>query len=148
VLVTADGLGTQAIMKPAQIARPACGALRRPKAVRDFKPRLIAADQNGVTFRCKDYRIKRPGRYKTMTLDTNEFIGRFLMHVLSKGPAPHPALRFLANASLARQYRQGARVARRAAALQRAQDCEGRRHRSVLRTAAPLPHWSPVSNSP
>src|SRR4029077_11811797 len=40
--------------------------------------RLIAADANGVTFRYKDYRIKVPGRYKTMTLKPGEFIRRFL----------------------------------------------------------------------
>jgi hypothetical protein len=33
----------------------------------------------------KDYRIEGPGRYKTMTLPTREFIRRFLMHVLPKG---------------------------------------------------------------
>src|SRR5262249_52289860 len=44
--------------------------------------RLIAADENGVTFRYKDYRIEGPARYTTMTLDTHEFIRRFLMHVL------------------------------------------------------------------
>jgi hypothetical protein len=44
--------------------------------------RLIAADATGVTFRYKDYRIKGPGRYKTMTLKPDEFIRRFLMHVL------------------------------------------------------------------
>jgi hypothetical protein len=43
--------------------------------------RLIAVDQDGVTFRCKDYRIDGHDRYKTMTFDTNEFIRRFLMHV-------------------------------------------------------------------
>ena len=46
--------------------------------------RLIAADLNGVTFRYKDYRIDGPGRYKTMTLATDEFIRRFLIHVLPK----------------------------------------------------------------
>ena len=30
--------------------------------------RLIAADATGVTFRYKDYRIKGPGRHKTITL--------------------------------------------------------------------------------
>ena len=44
--------------------------------------RLIAADANGVTFRYKDYRIKGPGRYKTITLKPDEFIRRSLMHVL------------------------------------------------------------------
>ena len=47
--------------------------------------RLIAAGATGVTFRYKDYRIKAPGRYKTMTLEPGEFIRRFLMHVLPKG---------------------------------------------------------------
>ena len=47
--------------------------------------RLIAADASGVTFKYKDYRIKGPGRYKTMTLPPHEFIRRFLLHVLPKG---------------------------------------------------------------
>jgi hypothetical protein len=47
--------------------------------------RLVKADERGVTFRYKDYRIDGPGRYKTMTLPTHEFIRRFLMHVLPKG---------------------------------------------------------------
>ena len=42
-------------------------------------------NQSGVTFRYKDYRIDGPGRYKTMTLPTHEFIRRFLIHVLPKG---------------------------------------------------------------
>jgi hypothetical protein len=47
--------------------------------------RLISADDAGVTFKWKDYRIEGPGRYKTMTLLTHEFIRRFLIHVLPKG---------------------------------------------------------------
>jgi hypothetical protein len=47
--------------------------------------RLVSADQNGVAFKYKDYRIEGPGRYKTMTLATGEFIRRFLMHVLPQG---------------------------------------------------------------
>jgi hypothetical protein len=47
--------------------------------------RLISADETGVTFTWKDYRIQGPGRYKTMTLPTHEFIRRFLTHVLPKG---------------------------------------------------------------
>jgi hypothetical protein len=47
--------------------------------------RLISADQTGVTFTWKDYRIEGPGRYQSMTLATDEFIRRFLMHVLPKG---------------------------------------------------------------
>jgi predicted RNA-binding Zn-ribbon protein involved in translation (DUF1610 family) len=44
--------------------------------------RLIALDERGVTFRCKDYRTKGRARYKTMTLTTAEFMRRFLLHVL------------------------------------------------------------------
>ncbi len=47
--------------------------------------RLISADETGVTFKWKDYRIDGPGRHKTMTLATDEFIRRFLIHVLPKG---------------------------------------------------------------
>ena len=46
--------------------------------------RLVAVDDSSVTFKIKDYRIEGPGRYKTMTLATNEFIRRFLSHVLPK----------------------------------------------------------------
>jgi Putative transposase/Transposase zinc-binding domain len=47
--------------------------------------RLIAFDHNGVTFRCKDYRVDGPDRYKVMTLEPGEFIRRFLIHVLPAG---------------------------------------------------------------
>ena len=44
--------------------------------------RLIAFDDKGVTFRWKDYRAKGRERAKLMTLATDEFIRRFLLHVL------------------------------------------------------------------
>jgi Putative transposase/Transposase zinc-binding domain len=47
--------------------------------------RLIALDERGVTFRYKDYRRNGPARYCTMTLRADEFIRRFLLHVLPKG---------------------------------------------------------------
>ena len=47
--------------------------------------RLIAFDHKGVTFRWKDYRAKGPERQKVMTLATDEFIRRFLIHVLPQG---------------------------------------------------------------
>jgi hypothetical protein len=47
--------------------------------------RLIAFDDKGVTFKWKDYRIEGRARYKAMTLATNEFIRRFLIHVLPDG---------------------------------------------------------------
>ena len=47
--------------------------------------RLIACDEQGVTFKWKDYRSESQDRYKQMTLGTGEFIRRFLIHVLPKG---------------------------------------------------------------
>jgi hypothetical protein len=46
---------------------------------------LITCDARGVTFKWKDYRIEGRDRYKRMTLATDEFIRRFLIHVLPKG---------------------------------------------------------------
>ncbi len=45
--------------------------------------RLIKHDGRNVTFNWKDYR--RGGRYKPMTVTADEFIRRFLIHVLPKG---------------------------------------------------------------
>jgi hypothetical protein len=47
--------------------------------------RLISHDERGVTFQWKDYRTKHCVRYKLMTLHTDEFIRRFLIHVLPRG---------------------------------------------------------------
>jgi Putative transposase/Transposase zinc-binding domain len=47
--------------------------------------RLIAFDGERVTFKWKDYRAKDDIRYKLMTLDADEFIRRFLIHVLPDG---------------------------------------------------------------
>ena len=59
--------------------------------------RLIAMDERGVTFKWKDYRIKEGAkggsnggtngktRHKTMTLAPEEFMRRFLLHVLPGG---------------------------------------------------------------
>src|SRR6266566_1760711 len=46
--------------------------------------RLVALDEEGVTFKWKDYRIEGRDRYKMMTLATDEFIRRFLIHVLPR----------------------------------------------------------------
>jgi Putative transposase/Transposase zinc-binding domain len=51
--------------------------------------RLVAHDERGVTFRWKDYRDKGRAqgktRHKTMTLSPEEFMRRFLLHVLPGG---------------------------------------------------------------
>ena len=47
--------------------------------------RLLKFNDQGVTFKWKDYRGKQQFRHKTMTLKTDEFIRRFLIHVLPSG---------------------------------------------------------------
>jgi putative transposase len=47
--------------------------------------RLVALNDKGVTFKWKNYRLEGRERYGVMTLDTHEFIRRFLMHVLPQG---------------------------------------------------------------
>ena len=60
--------------------------------------RLIHVGEQGVTFKYKDYRDK--GRYKPkdMTLSNDEFIRRFLLHVLPRGFHRIRHYGFLANA--------------------------------------------------
>ena len=47
--------------------------------------RLVALDERGVTFKWKDYRQTGATRHKTMTLAADEFMRRFLLHVLPGG---------------------------------------------------------------
>ena len=47
--------------------------------------RLLAFDAAGVAFRYKDYRRDGGQRPRVMTLATDEFIRRFLLHVLPRG---------------------------------------------------------------
>jgi hypothetical protein len=47
--------------------------------------RLLTMDERGVTFKWKDYRAKGQTRHKAMTLAPQEFMRRFLLHVLPGG---------------------------------------------------------------
>lgn len=58
--------------------------------------RLLTCEQGRVRFRWKDYRDN--GKSKVMTLDADEFIRRFLLHVLPKGFRRIRHFGFLANA--------------------------------------------------
>lgn len=44
--------------------------------------RLLSTDGNNITFKWKDYRLKGRERYSTLTLRCDEFIRRFLIHIL------------------------------------------------------------------
>jgi hypothetical protein len=59
--------------------------LRYSHRVAISNSRLVSLDEHGVTFRWKDYRAKGDKRHKPMTLDTDEFMRRFLLHVLPGG---------------------------------------------------------------
>jgi hypothetical protein len=47
--------------------------------------RLVSRDERGATFRYWDYRRNGQARYRAITLCGDEFIRRFLVHVLPKG---------------------------------------------------------------
>jgi hypothetical protein len=47
--------------------------------------RLLAFNETSVTFRYKDYRRSGADRQQVMTLSSDEFIRRFLLHVLPRG---------------------------------------------------------------
>jgi hypothetical protein len=47
--------------------------------------RLLAFDGNHVSFKWKDYRSNGVARRKVMTLNADEFMRRFLLHVLPDG---------------------------------------------------------------
>ena len=63
--------------------------------------RLVSMDNGKVSFRWKDYRDDN--RQKTMTLDGEEFIRRFLVHVLPDGFHRIRYYGFLANCHRARK---------------------------------------------
>jgi hypothetical protein len=47
--------------------------------------RLLDVDRDKVTFKYKDYRLNGGSKHKAMTLKTDEFIRRFMLHVLPCG---------------------------------------------------------------
>jgi predicted RNA-binding Zn-ribbon protein involved in translation (DUF1610 family) len=61
--------------------------------------RLVSADADTVSFRWKDYRLKGRKRSKVMSLTTNQFIQRFLLHVLPRGFHRIRHYGFIANVS-------------------------------------------------
>lgn len=63
--------------------------------------RLLACDDGAVRFRWKDYRANN--KSKAMTLDADEFMRRFLLHVLPKGFRRIRHFGFLANAGRTRK---------------------------------------------
>jgi hypothetical protein len=99
--------------------------------------RLVAFDGERVTFKWKDYRAKRDARYKLMTLDVDEFIRRFLIHVLPDGfhRIRHYGLfanaNRAANIALARRLLGAPDPARWSADADRADGCHEHEERNI-----------------
>ena len=120
--------------------RPCCAYLSRyTHRVAISNRRLISADENGVTFKWKDYRIEGPGRYKTMTLATHEFIRRFLMHVLPKGFHRIRHYGLLANGNRAANIAQARKLLAVPSRSEEPETCRGRSARRAARAAASMP---------
>lgn len=66
--------------------------------------RIVSADESRVSFRVKDY--ANEGTRRTLTLDTGEFIRRYLLHVLPKGLMRVRHYGFLANRCRRRRLRE------------------------------------------
>ncbi len=97
--------------------------------------RLISTDVRTAAFRWKDYRVKPGDRPMTMCLATNEFIRRFLIHVL---PDDFHRIRhygLLASAGRS-QYREAPRLARRGTG-QAGKPANRRDHRAQTSGAMP-----------
>ena len=104
--------------------------------------RLLAFNDKGVTFKCKDYRIEGPGRYKTMTLATDEFIRRFLIHVLPTGFHRIRHYGLLAKSAAANNIVRARQITHRAKAASRAHRYPSVQcHRPVCLRADLSPLW-------
>ncbi|MFT7675086.1 MAG: hypothetical protein ACI845_003506 [Gammaproteobacteria bacterium] len=68
--------------------------------------RLLTLDERGVTFKWKDYRNKGQSRFKAMRLKTDEFIRRFLIHLLHSGFHHIRHYGLLANARRAENFKR------------------------------------------
>lgn len=66
--------------------------------------RIVRADKSRVSFQVKDY--ANEGMRRTLTLDTGEFIRRYLLHVLPKGLMRVRHYGFLANRCRRRRLRE------------------------------------------
>ena len=81
--------------------------------------RLLAMDERGVSLCWKDYRAKGKRSYKAMTLSPQEFMRRFLLHVLPGGFHRIRHYGLLANGTRRAQPGAGARVVARGAVTAR-----------------------------
>lgn len=126
--------------------------------------RLLAIDNDSVTFQYKDYRSRQPQRSRSMTLPAEEFLRRFLLHVLPDGFQRIRYYGLLANRFRSGKLRRsrelllGARLPLRpdpsqfdpiaASILERASRCPRCPHGVMFRlSAVPAIAWSPTPDS-
>jgi len=72
--------------------------------------RLVSIDKNTISFRWKNYRVKTQCRHRVMQLSHDEFIRRFLIHVLPSGFHRIRHYGLVANAGKKRNLRQARRL--------------------------------------
>ena len=101
--------------------------------------RLIACDDDGITFKWKDYRLDGPERYKAMTLAHPRVHPPLPDPRAALGLPPHPLLRPARQRQPCRQHRASPRTARGANTPDRGH--QGRQHRGhrTANTRASLP---------
>ena len=101
--------------------------------------RLVAADDAGVAFRWKDYRIAGPDRWKTMRLAPARVHPALSPARAAQGLPPHPPLRALRQRQASREHRDRPRAARRRPARRRPATAAGRHAGRAARGALPMP---------
>ena len=129
--------------KPRSSASPFAGPKQRylsryTHRVAISNRRLMAADDAGVAFRWKDYRIDGPGRWKTMRLRPHEFMRRSHARA-AQGLPPHPRLRPLRQRQPRREHRNSPRTTRRRPACRRPSTAAGCHTGRAACAAQPMP---------
>ena len=72
--------------------------------------RLVSMDKDSVTFHWKDYRVKSQQRQRSMQLNHDEFIRRFLLHMLPSGFHRIRHYGLVANAGRKRHLKQARKL--------------------------------------
>ena len=101
--------------------------------------RLVAADDAGVAFRWKDYRIAGPDRWKTMRLAPARVHPALSPARAAQGLPPHPPLRALRQRQPRRKHRKSPCAARRRPACRRPETAAGDHTGRAACGALPMP---------
>ena len=105
--------------------------------------RLVSLDKNTVSFRWKNYRVKAQCRHRVMQLSHDEFIRRFLLHILPSGFHRIRHYGLVANAGRKRNLQQARRLLN-VPAIESSSQEEG----AVTKTACNEPFICPKCQAP